>query len=805
MKTELFVNGIIDSIKHNESGTTRRKFKSILESLGYKRSSDKIVDRINKSLNEKNVKTDRPIVSGLSNRVWITFEFKEPKRKENSKLESRVKKEQKKIEVPDDFFYNLFEFENTLEYERFQAALDSSSPIGLFIIPEKEDFYSTIIERILSYEIIRKRQYTGSKFLIGNSKLIDFKDNSNIESILAENDLWITKDIHKFSQETMQDVILGINGTELINSKNFDERFNQLSLYSNKYFNQQFFVLFNCPNNEIITKHNRQVLLDSIIDKVSYKLPYVFKLKSKYKSDAEIPKEIKKKIINHFKLLLEVPSSEIDTANKLLDSFLELQKIFLQCENQILNKIDEQKFAILSYGAESDEHIYNKYFAINTLNEKFDLSLIKTEVTEIVENGKIKYISRPDVIANGEIIVEVETLRGKAFDKNVYLQLVSNMISKSNGWTNTKLKELWIVVPGFEIARNYYQLKKSVSIINSVLSDKFGKNFKCKIFAPDYNKMKIVEVDFSNIYELTFKVNKTIRREPESQTNVSVTSLINFDSVVGLKQEKNDLNGIIKLQEKGYSSLIKGILFYGLPGCGKTLLAKAFANESGRDFFSFSPSDIASPYIGQTQKKISEIFAQVKAKSPSILFIDEIDSIAFSRDTTDTAHTDQKATINQLLIELNNIHENEDDVIVIAATNRFRSLDPALKRSGRFDRKVLILPPDEIERTNLFKFYLKNLLKTKGLANLSFEKLGKGSYSFTASDIKSLVDEIKIKLLLEDIEKLDTESLIKEIEIYRNTGQCIEKKLVVEFMKELKKNGYNMKKIEKILKELNKA
>jgi len=91
------------------------------------------------------------------------------------------------------------------------------------------------------------------------------------------------------------------------------------------------------------------------------------------------------------------------------------------------------------------------------------LSLIKTETTEIIEDGKIKHISKPDVIANNEIIVEVETLRGKAFDKNVYLQLVSNMIMKSDGWTKTNLKELWIVVPGFEIARNYYQLMKSVS------------------------------------------------------------------------------------------------------------------------------------------------------------------------------------------------------------------------------------------------------------------------------------------------------------------------------------------------------
>ncbi|MEH2352401.1 ATP-binding protein [Nostoc sp.] len=91
------------------------------------------------------------------------------------------------------------------------------------------------------------------------------------------------------------------------------------------------------------------------------------------------------------------------------------------------------------------------------------------------------------------------------------------------------------------------------------------------------------------------------------------------------------------------------MLFYGLPGCGKTLLANAFANESGRYFFKFSPADIVSVWIGQSQKNIRDIFAQAKKKSPSLLFIDELDSIGFNCNE-DNAHTDQKATINQLLI-----------------------------------------------------------------------------------------------------------------------------------------------------------
>lgn len=806
---EELMESILEGVNSNISKTTRRKFKSILESLGYKRNSQRITDEINVFLKKFNIKSDREITTGLSKGVWITF-WKENDSNQSLKIKETIKTEHfsnDKLIVPNDFFYELFDFDSYHEYERFQAALDSSSPIGLFVIPEYIDFYGTIVERILSFEIVRKRQYMGLDFHIGKSSESDFKNNEYHEMIDNGSDLWISKDIHNFSQEKMQDVILGVNGTDLISSKMFDEKFNQLSLYSNKYFNQQFFILFHCPSNFTIIKHNRQDLLDAIIEKISYKLPYVFKLKCKFKTDDEIPREIKKRIIDHFKLLLEVPSIEIDVHSKLIDSFIELQKGLLQSENQVLSKIEPHKFSVLEYGYESDEHIYLKYFAINTLADIYDINCIKTEATEIVEEGNKKFISRPDVIANNEIIVEIETLRGKATDKNVYLQLIDNIIKKSNGWKNTKLKELWLVVPGFEISRNYYQLQKVVEMVNAELQHKFSNKFECKIFAPDYNSLKLVEVDFSNIYKLTFERGKSFFR-PQMIEDYHTSNALTFDSVIGLNEEKKDLQKIIELQNRGYSSLIKGIIFFGLPGCGKTLLAKSFAAESERYFFSFSPSDIASGLIGIAQKRIAEIFSQVKAKSPSILFIDEIDSIAFSRNTHDTAHTDQKATINQLLIELNDIHENDDDVIVIAATNRLNSLDPSLKRSGRFDRKIPILPPNMKERAELFEHYINCLRNIKGLedldtSNIDYEKLGKKSFGFTSSDINAIINEIKIKLLIQDIDRIETERMLIDIEIFRETGQCsINKKMVEEFAEELLKNRYNTKKINAILNEL---
>lgn len=791
-------DSIIDRINENENFSTKRKFGSIIKSAGYKRISEKFIQDFTTSLTKNNIQTDKEINSTLSKNEYITFSLKTVQSSQKINV-SQVKKKAEtnmkytKIVIPNDFFYYLFDFGDISEYERFQASLDSSSPTGIFIIPKQDDFYSTIIERILSYEIIRKRQYSRSKdFFIGDSKQVSLNENNDVlDYLYTEREKWNSCDIHKFSSETMHDVILGTNGISLINSQKFEEKFSQLSLYSNKYHNNQFFVLFNCPNEQLISSKNKQDILDAVFNKVSNNIPYVFKLKCKYKNDKEIPSDIKDKIINHFKILLEIPSIEINNSNSLIDIFLELQKEFLKSENQIIRKIEKEKFVLLNYGAESDEHIYNKYFAINSLSKIYELSKIKTEVTiKDIEKGE-KIEKKPDILANSEIIVEVETLRGKAYDKNVYLQLISDILRKSKGWKVSNFKELWLVLSGFEIARNYYQLEKVAEIITHDLKKTFKSECECKIFTPDYYSMDVKEICFGQILKLN---NNTVKESsPPKNYNIKESSInstieIDFTHVIGLEEEKSDLLDIIKLQEMGNGSLVKGILLHGLPGCGKTLLAKAFANESDRYFFSFSPSDIATGLIGVTQKKISDIFNQVKAKAPAILFIDEIDSIAFSRDTRDTTHTDQKATINQLLMELNNIHENNIDVIVIAATNRFSSLDIALKRSGRFDRKIPILPPNKDDRAKLFEYYINKIKKVKNLEqtknkDIDFKLLGKKSYRFSPSDIKALTNEIIIKLLLNKIPQSNTSTILKEIERYRNSNQC---SISLEMLKEYK-------------------
>ncbi len=243
-----------------------------------------------------------------------------------------------------------------------------------------------------------------------------------------------------------------------------------------------------------------------------------------------------------------------------------------------------------------------------------------------------------------------------------------------------------------------------------------------------------------------------------------------------------------------------------MPGCGKTLLANAFANESGRYFLKFSPADIQSMWIGQSQKNLKDIFSQAKKKSPSILFIDELDSIGFSRSELQ-AHTDQKATINQLLIELNNI--GDSNVIVIAATNYLTGIDNALKRSGRLDWKIPIFPPDAAERVELFKHYLfkthinENIsLITEFARLIDYEALGKHSIRLTPSDIDLVCKEIKNDILLDEISaELTTSDVIYYIDNIREGGLSLTESQVSQFINECKSSSIKSPKLRILRKE----
>ena len=180
-------------------------------------------------------------------------------------------------------------------------------------------------------------------------------------------------------------------------------------------------------------------------------------------------------------------------------------------------------------------------------------------------------------------------------------------------------------------------------------------------------------------------------------------------------------------------SIPNGMLLYGPPGCGKTLIAQKFAEEVGFTFLSIKPSDIASSYIHGTQEKIKEIFDRAREKAPSIIFIDEVDTLMPSRDG-DMQHS-YSSEVNEFLAQMSEC--GKTNVFLIAATNRPDKIDSAILRTGRIDKLFYLAPPDVIARKKLFQLHLSG----RPTENINTEELAKMTENYVASDITFLVDE----------------------------------------------------------------
>ena len=222
---------------------------------------------------------------------------------------------------------------------------------------------------------------------------------------------------------------------------------------------------------------------------------------------------------------------------------------------------------------------------------------------------------------------------------------------------------------------------------------------------------------------------------------------IKFDQVAGLKEEKEDLSEIVDfLKDPGKFTRVgaripKGVLLEGMPGTGKTLLAKAVAGEAGVPFYSISGSDFVEMYVGVGASRVRDMFAEAKKNAPCIVFIDEIDAVARRRGTgMGGGHDEREQTLNQLLVEMDGFGVNEG-IIVMAATNRVDILDPAIMRPGRFDRKVTVAAPDIGGREEILKVHAKN----KPLAeDVDLKQIAQTTAGFTGADLENLMNEAAI-------------------------------------------------------------
>ena len=222
---------------------------------------------------------------------------------------------------------------------------------------------------------------------------------------------------------------------------------------------------------------------------------------------------------------------------------------------------------------------------------------------------------------------------------------------------------------------------------------------------------------------------------------------IRFADVAGEDEAKESLTEIVdylhnpgKYQEIG-ASMPKGILLVGPPGTGKTMLAKAVAGEANVPFFSISGSEFVEMFVGMGASKVRDLFKQAKEKAPCIVFIDEIDAIGKKRDGQIGGNDEREQTLNQLLTEMDGF-EGNNGVIILAATNRPESLDPALTRPGRFDRRVPVELPDLKGREEILRVHAK---KIKVAEDVDFEKIARMASGASGAELANIINEAALR------------------------------------------------------------
>jgi transitional endoplasmic reticulum ATPase len=259
-------------------------------------------------------------------------------------------------------------------------------------------------------------------------------------------------------------------------------------------------------------------------------------------------------------------------------------------------------------------------------------------------------------------------------------------------------------------------------------------------------KMEVRMDDFTNAFK---EVTPTAMREVYIEV-----STVHWDDVGGLDDVKQSLKEAVEWPIKTPEMFTrvgirapKGILIYGPPGCGKTLLARAVATESEANFISIKGPEVFSKWVGESEKAIREVFRKARMAAPSIVFLDEIESLTPRRGMGGSDSDVSERVISQLLTEMDGINTLHD-IVIVAATNRPDMVDPAVIRPGRFDRLIYAPEPDEKSRIQIFKLYTKNMPLEQ---DVDINQLAFATKYYSGADIESLCREAAIRALRRDV------------------------------------------------------
>jgi len=298
-----------------------------------------------------------------------------------------------------------------------------------------------------------------------------------------------------------------------------------------------------------------------------------------------------------------------------------------------------------------------------------------------------------------------------------------------------------------------------------------GENIQIPIFGTDLTLVVANTQPTTHVY-VNENTEVIIREEPLKQ-QVVTTGIVTWEDIGDLEDVKQKIREIAELPMK-HPELFKhlgieppkGILLYGPPGVGKTLLAKALANEIGAYFTSINGPEIMSKFYGESEQRLREIFEEAEENAPAIIFIDEIDAIAPKRE--EVIGEVEKRVVAQLLTLMDGMKER-GKIIVIGATNRPEAIDPALRRPGRFDREIEIRPPDERARKEILQVHTRNMPLKE---DVNLDKIAEMTHGYTGADIAALAKEAALNALRKfiqsgkiDLDKPIPSEVLKELSV----------------------------------------
>ena len=465
--------------------------------------------------------------------------------------------------------------------------------------------------------------------------------------------------------------------------------------------------------------------------------------------------------------LSQAPSDQLIDLASLLAEALQARDTLL--ERQALRPPD----AAFRTGFESTEHMLLKSALLNGLRRRYPGdSIAVEELMDPREDDEFPDLDsvdrsrrdKPDLRISNMLWVEVETMRALSFrGSNPFFVLDSKLRRKLNGMR--AVQEVWLMVPSDVALLASEQLSALVRNLNTLLgSNKVRYGFvdvlaETPVFVDSGTPPTTIDVRLSGA---PWRTRKPAIMQPLSRADIAgygdLKERLREDILDPLLDpEKYSKHGIFATN---------GLLLYGLPGCGKSLIGRVLAGEAGLVCRFIMPSDLTSMWLGEGVMKTRALFDWALKQSPCLLVLDELDAIAPQRREVEM-HTDEKRQVNELLAQLDRISGR--NVVVVATTNYVQGIDRAIQRSGRFDVRLPVFPPDKADRVEIFDYYLSPL-RLKGFKNTAAvdkERLATEATLFTPADIKTVVHAAARQAIRETVSSqepsLSTENISRAI------------------------------------------